>query len=144
MPLINCKTNLQLKWSEKCILVAGTAANQIPEFKITDTKLYVPVVTLSTEDNVRLLKQLESGFKRTINWDKYQSKKTSQAQNRYLDFSIDPSFQGVNRLFVLLFKDENGRESYKQYYLPTVETKDYNIMINERSVFETIKIDLRI
>ena len=144
MPLINCKTNLQLKWSEKCILVAGTAANQIPEFKITDTKLYVPVVTLSTEDNVRLLKQLESGFKRTINWDKYQSKKTSQAQNRYLDFSIDPSFQGVNRLFVLLFKDENGRESYKQYYLPTVERKDYNIMINERSVFETIKIDLRI
>ena len=77
-------------------------------------------------------------------WNKYQSKKTSQAQNRYLDFSIDPSFQGENRLFVLLFKDENGRESYKQYYLPTVERKDYNIMINERSVFETIKIDLRI
>ena len=144
MPLINCKSNLQLKWSEKCILVAGTAANQVPEFKITDTKLYVPVVTLSTEDNVRLLKQLESGFKRTINWNKYQSKKTSQAQNRYLDFSIDPSFQGVNRLFVLLFKDENGRESYKQYYLPTVERKDYNVMINERSVFKTIKIDLRI
>ena len=57
MPLINCDVNLQLKWSEKCILVAGTAANQVKKFKITDTKLYVPVVILSTQDNVKLLKK---------------------------------------------------------------------------------------
>ena len=67
---------------------------------MTNTKLYVPVVTLSTQENIKLLKQLEYGFKRTINWNKYQSKKTSQAENRYLVVSIDSSFQGVNRLFV--------------------------------------------
>ena len=66
-----------------------------------EINLYVPIVTLSTQDNMKLLEQLGSGFKRTINWDKYQSKKTNQAQNRYLDFLIHPSFQGVNRLFVL-------------------------------------------
>ena len=86
MPLINCKITLQLTCSKKSILSAGTAANQVPKFKTTDTKLYVPVVILSTYDNIKLVKQLESGFKRTINWNKYQSKKTSQAQNRYLDF----------------------------------------------------------
>ena len=90
------------------ILVVGTAANQETDFKITDTKLYVPVVILSTQDNVKLLKQIESGFKRAINLNKYQSKTTFQVQNQYLDFLIDPSFQTVNRLFVLLFKDEDG------------------------------------
>ena len=129
IPLTKCEINLQLKWSDKCILVAGTAANQKPEFKITDTKLYVPVVTLSTQDNVKLLKQLESGFKRTIIWNKYHSKTANQAQNRHLDFLNDPSFQKVNRLFVLSFKDENGPESYKQYHLPTVKIKDYNVML---------------
>ena len=67
IPLINCEISLQLKWSKDCILVAGTAANENPEFEILDTKLYVPVVTLSTQDDIKLLKQLESGFKRTIN-----------------------------------------------------------------------------
>ena len=67
MPLINCEIKLPFKWSEKCIVVACTAANQVPEFKITDSKLYVSFVLLSTKDNVKLLKQLESGFKRTLN-----------------------------------------------------------------------------
>ena len=78
MPLINCEINLQLKWSGKCILVTGTAANQVSKFTKTDIKYknwYVPVLTLSTKDDIKLLKQLESGFKRTINWNKYQSKK---------------------------------------------------------------------
>ena len=78
MSLINFEINLQLKWSEKYILVAGTAASQVPKFKITDTKLYVPVVTSLTPDNIKLLRQLESGFKRTINWNRYQSKTTNQ------------------------------------------------------------------
>ena len=77
MPLINCEISFILT----CFLVAGTAANQEPTFTITDTKLYVPVVTLSTQDNVKLLKQLESGFKRIINWNKYHSKITAQVQN---------------------------------------------------------------
>ena len=105
-------------------------------FQITDTKLYVPVVTLSTQENIKFLKQLESGFKRIINWNKYLPKTTNQAQSRYLDYLIDPSFQGVNRLFVLSFKDNNGRESQKQYYLPTVEIKDYNAAIDGSNVFE--------
>ena len=92
MPLINCEVNLHLKWSEQCILVAGTAANEVPEFKVNDTKLYVPVVTLSAEHIVKLLKKIECGFKWTINWNKYKSKESNQAQNRYLDFLIDPSF----------------------------------------------------
>ena len=75
MSLINCEISLQLKWSKNSILVGGTAANQNPIFKITDTKLYVPVVTLSIQVNIKLLKQLESIFKRTINWNKCQSKK---------------------------------------------------------------------
>ena len=88
MPLINYKINLQLKLSKKRILVIGTAANQVPQFKITNTKLYVAMLILLTKDNVKLLKQLEFGFKRTITIirNKYQSKKTNQEQNRYLDF----------------------------------------------------------
>ena len=70
MSLINCEISLQLKWSKNCILVAGTAANQYPRFQISDTKLYVPVVTLSVQENIKLLKQLESGFKRAFNWYK--------------------------------------------------------------------------
>ena len=63
MPLINCEISLQLKWSEESLLVDGTAANEVPEFKTTDSKLYAPVVTLLTQDNVKRLKQLESGLK---------------------------------------------------------------------------------
>ena len=76
--------------------------------KEIEQQLYVPVVTLSTQDNSKLLQQLKAGFKRTINWNKYQSKKSTKAQNRYLDFLISPSFQGVNRLFVLSFENEDG------------------------------------
>ena len=111
---------------------------------ITGRQLYVLVVTLSTQDKVKLLKQLESGFKRAINWNKYHSKKTNQAQKRYLDFLIDPSFQGVKIIFVLLFKDENGRERHKQYYLPLVEVKDYNVMVDGKNFFDLhIKDDLK-
>ena len=94
------------------------------------------MLTLSTQDNIKLLKQLESDFKRTINWNKYLPKTVNQAQNRYFDFLIDPSSQGVNRLFVLSFKDNDGWESHKQYYLPTVEIKDYNIMIDGRNFLD--------
>ena len=92
MPLINCEINLQLKWSRKFVIVAGTANNQNSSFQINDTKLYVPVVTLSTQENIKLLRQLEPGFKRTINWNKYLAKKTNQAWNRHLVYLIDPGF----------------------------------------------------
>ena len=83
---------------------------------ITDKNLYVPFVTLSTQDNMKLLQHLKSGFKRTINWNNYQSKVTAQEQNRYLDYLIDPSFQGVNRLFVLIFENNRDQASYKSIF----------------------------
>ena len=95
--------------------MATNIANQSPKFLITDTKLYVLVVALLTQDNAKLLEQLKSGFKRTIKWNKYQSKKSIKIPNFYLDYLIDPSFQGVNRLFALSFEDEEQRSSYKQY-----------------------------
>ena len=79
MSLINCEINLILTWSVNCLLVAGTVANQAPIFTVTDTKLHVPLVTLSTQDNAKLLQETNSGFKRTIIWNKYQSKITTQA-----------------------------------------------------------------
>ena len=93
--------------------MATDVAAQATTFSITDTKLYVPVVTLSTQDNIKLLEQLKSGFKRTINWNKYQPKVSTERINQYLDFLIEPSFQGVNRLFVLPFENEAQRTSYK-------------------------------
>ena len=90
------------------------------------------------------LKQLESGFKKTINWDKYQSKKAPQEQNIYLAVSIDPSFQRVNRLFIFSFKDGDGSKNYKQHYLSTAEIKDYNVVIDERNfVVKPIGNDLK-
>ena len=68
MPLMNFEINLILPWSEDFVISSATGATK---FKITDTNLYVPVVTLSTQDNEKLLQQLKSGFKRTINWNKY-------------------------------------------------------------------------
>ena len=97
MPWINYEINLILTWSEDCCISSATEATK---FKITVTKPYVPAVTLSTQDNAKLLKQFNSGFKRTINWKKYQTKASTEGQSQYLDFLIDPSFQGVNRLFV--------------------------------------------
>ena len=96
--------------------------------------LYVAVVVVSTEENIKLIKQLESGFKRTINWNKYHSEKTSQAQNRYLVILIDRSFHGVNRLFVSSFKGDDDLKSYKKYYLTTVKIKGYNSVIDRRNL----------
>ena len=77
MPLINCEISLLLKWSTKCIIVAETANNQNPTFQINDAKLYVPIATLSTQENIKILKKLISGFKRIINWNKYLAKTTN-------------------------------------------------------------------
>ena len=74
------------------------------EFQITDTKLYVPVVTLSKENDIKLLEQLKSGFKRTIKWNKYRTQMTSQSNNNNSNYLIDPTFTKVNRLFVLSFE----------------------------------------
>ena len=82
MPFINCEVNLILTWSKDCVITNSTGAGK---FKITETKFYVPVVTLSTQDNSKLLQQVKSGFKRTINWNKYESSPKTYAQNIYLN-----------------------------------------------------------
>ena len=105
-------------------------------FAITDTKRSVPAVTLSTEDNAKLLQQLKSGFKRTISWNKHQSDSKTYAQNQHLNHSVHPSFQGVNRLFVLSFENENARTSHSEYYLRKVEIKNYNVKTDGRNFFD--------
>ena len=131
MPLINCEVNLILTWSLTCVI---TNSNSARTLAITDTKLYVPVVTLSTQENTKFLQQLKSGFKRVINWNKCLSKPELLAQNPNLHHLIEPSFQGVNRLFA--FEDDAQRTAHDSYYLPTVEIKDYNIMINGENFFD--------
>ena len=85
MPLINCEISLILTWSINCVIVSTDVPNQNATFEITDTKLYVLVVTLSTQDNSKLLQQLKSGFKRVIGWNKYLSKLELLAQNPKLN-----------------------------------------------------------
>ena len=133
MPLINCEVNLILTWSSTCVI---TDSNGAGTFEITDTKLYVPVVTLSIQENAKLLQQLKSGFKRVINWNKYLSKPELIRRNPNLNHLVEPCFQGVNRLFVLVFEGDTTRTSHSSYYLPNVEIKDYNIMINGESFFD--------
>ena len=116
IPLINCEVELMLTWSRNCVLIdkstreanydADPNVYEIdnPEdatFKITDIKLFVPVVTMSKENDIKLVEQLKTGFKRTIKWNKYRPKMTIQPTNNNLDYLIDPTFTSVNRLFVL-------------------------------------------
>ena len=109
------------------------------ELQITDTKLYVPVVTLSTENNKKLLEQLKTGFKRTVKWNKYSSQMTIQSNNSNLNYLIDPALTKVNRLFIFSFA-RNARgdhiDSFKNYYVPNVEIKDFNVLIYGKSFFD--------
>ena len=93
----------------------------------------VPVLTLSTEDDNRLLKQLKTGFKRTIKWNKYRGEMTNQAKTTNLNYLIDRTFNKVNRLFVLSFENEEDRTSFSKYYTPKVETKDFNLLIDGKN-----------
>ena len=123
IPLINCGVTLMLTWFVNCVNVSTDV----------DTRLYIPVITLSQQDNAKLLEQLYSGFKRVRNWNKYVSKPELLAQNPNLNHLIEPSFQGINRLFVLPFENDAQRTSSKRYYLPNEEIKNYNVMINEEN-----------
>ena len=138
MALINCEINLILTWSTNYLIVSTNNANQNATFAITDTRIYVPVVTLSTQENAKLLQQLKLGFKRVINWNKYLSKPELLAQNPNLNHLVEPSFQVVNKLFALAFENDTQRTNAKGYYLPTVEIKDYNIMINVENFFDQL------
>ena len=107
MPLINCEINLILTWSANCVIVSTNNANQNATFAISNTRLYVLVVTLSTQENAKLLQQLKYGFKVVISWNRYLSKPELLTQNPTLNHLVEPSFQGVNRLFVLTFENDS-------------------------------------
>ena len=103
MTLSNCEVNLILTLSENCVIVYTNVANQVAIFEIKETRLFIPVATLLTQDNTKLSPQLKSVFKRTINWNKYLAKPEFLAHNANLNYLVEPSFQGVNGLFVLTF-----------------------------------------
>ena len=143
MLLVNCEFNLILTWSANCV-ISNSATNQATTFAITDARLYVPVITLSTHNDAKILQQIKSSFKRTINLNKCQPKVTIQAQNQNLDYLIDPSFQEVNRLFFLSFSDSTVTTRYRRYFLPNVQIEDYNVMIDGQSIFDQpVKTDVR-
>ena len=151
IPLINCVVELILTWFENCVLIDKSAreANydadpnvyeiDNPEnstFKITDVKLFVPVATLSNENDIKLLEQLKTG---TIKWNIYRSKMSIQPQNNNLNYSFDPKYTKVNRLFVLSFPRNNNtdsRYSFSNYYVPKIKANDFNVLIDGKSFFD--------
>ena len=150
IPLINCEINLILTWREKCVIASkatrdaeldadpAVAAVYNPinkTFKIAGTKLYVAVVTLSMEDDNKLLEQLKAGFKRTIKWNKYRSEISNQVKTNNLNYLIDSTFNKINRLFNLSFENEDDGTSFSKYYTPSVEINDVNVLIDGKSIF---------
>ena len=107
------------------------------KFQITDTKLYVPVFTLSKENNIKLLEQFKTRFKRTIKWNKYTSQMSIKNNNSNLNYLIDPTFTNVHRLFVLSFErtedHKEYRDSFSYCYVPKVKIKDFNVSIDGKS-----------
>ena len=146
MPSINYKVELSLRSIENCVLtsaaidanVNNTAADSAT-FKITDAKLYVPIVTLSSEDNVKLSKLLSEGFKRPIYWNKYKII-FKNYNDEYIRERLDASFQGVNKLFVLPYASGadniTNETSYSRYFLPRLKIKNYNIEIDGRNFYD--------
>ena len=147
MPLINCKVHLELNWIEDCIL---SSAGNSTKFEITDAKLHVPIVTLSTKDSVNLTKQLSGRFKRSVYWNNYQTKPAiviEKGTNIYELLSA--SFQGIRRLLLLACvvaacsaNDEADIKGNSKYFLPRGEIKNYNVMIDGRNVYDQPTNDL--
>ena len=146
IPLISCKVFLELKWNKNCVItsleqrdIGGSNRDNAPTgatLAINDCKLYVPAVTLSKDDEIKLLTNLKSGFKKEIIWNKYRSQMTTEAVNNNLNILIDPAFTNVNRLFVLAYQNADDRQSFSQFYLPNVMVKDYNVIIDKLAFFD--------
>ena len=123
MPLINCKIKLNLTWKKECVLSTDDG-NAV--FIINDTKMCVPVVTLSKEDNKDFTEQQNKGFQRSIYWNEYKTKEINKNAdaNVFKYINLDPSFQGVNRLFVMAYNRANGqptRNGQQKYYIPRID-----------------------
>ena len=145
MPLINCKIKLNLTWKKECVLSFLDDDADNPEnnavFIINDTKMYVPVVTLSKEDNKDFIEQQNKGFQRSIYWNEYKTKEINENAdvNMFKYINLDPSFQGVNRLFVMAYSRADGqptRNGRKKYYLPRVDLNKYNVIIDGRNFYD--------
>ena len=139
MPLINCKVKLSLSWDPNCVLpnLVGTST-----FTIADAKLYVRIVTLSTEDNAKLSKLSSEEFKRPVYWNKYKIIPSITCnENVYIREFFDASYQGVTRFFVLAYRDRCGAnrvtdDSYRRYFLPRVKIENCNIEIDGRNFYD--------
>ena len=135
MPLINCKIKLSLTWKKECVLSTDVGG---AVFIINDTKMYVHVVTLSKEDNKDFIEQQNKGFQRSIYWNEYKTKEINENAdaNVFKYINLDPSFQGVNRLFVMAYNRANGqptRNGQRRYYLPRIDLEKYNVIIDGRN-----------
>ena len=139
MLLINCKIKLNLTWKKECLL-STDIGNAV--FIINDTKLYVPVVTLSKEDNKDFIEQQNKGFQRSIYWNEHKTKEQTENVdvNIFKYINLDPSFQGVNRLFVMAYSRANNnqptRNGQQKYYLPRIDLKKYNDIIDGRNFYD--------
>ena len=146
MPLISCEVSLELKWNKNCVITSiqreinldggNTEASTGANLAINYCKLYIPIVTLSKNDEIKLLTNLKSGFKREIIWNKYRSQMSTEANNNNLNILIDPTFTNVNRLFVLAYQNNVNRESFHEFYLPRAMIKDYNVIIDKLAFFD--------
>ena len=138
MPLINCKIKLNLTWKKECVL---STDNRNAVFIINETKLYVPVVTLSKKDNKDFIEQQNKGFQRSIYWNEYKTKEINEDADanvfKYID--LDLSFHGVNRLFAMAYNRANGqptRNGQRKYYLPKIDLEKYNVIIDGRNFYD--------
>ena len=135
MPLINCKVELSLTWDPNCVLCTLAGAST---FTVTDAKLYIPIVTLSTEDNAKLSKLLSEGFKRPFYWNVYKVIAETYDANASIRESIDSSCQGINRLFDLAYEGGANRvivNSHRRFFLPRIKIKNYNIEIDRGNFY---------
>ena len=138
MTLINCKVKLNLTWKKECVL-SNQAGDAV--FIFNDTKLYVPVVTLSKEDNKDFIERQNKGFQRFVYWNQYKTKgKTENPNaNAFKYISLNPSFQDVNRLFVMAYDaadDQPTRDGRRKYYLPRIDLKKCNVIIGGRNFYD--------
>ena len=138
MPLINCRVELSLSWNKNSILTSE-AGNTT--FTITDARLYVPVVTLSIEDNAKMTKLLREGFKRSVYWNKYKVI-PNKIYNRNNDIRelLDASYQGAKRLLVLAYDNTDANrvtaDSHRRYFLPRIKIENYNIEIDGGNFYD--------
>ena len=155
--MINTEIELILKWSQNCALTPKSTRNGLPagdaaaavlpaadeinrskdlKFNITDCKLYVPVVTLQEKYDNELLKDLKTGFSFDSTWSRYRTQIINQPSTNNSKFLIDPTFNNINRLFVLAFPNEEDRSSFSKYYVPNVEIKDHNVLIDLQPFYD--------